>query len=98
MKEEFLRGNIMTKDATNEQDIDRYVVHIQENKDGELYIEFPRKLMSKLGWMVGDDIEWNETEIFENWGEHAGMSLSNSSKLFRDADEARKKAISIDME
>ena len=88
----------MTKDATNEQDIDRYVVHIQENKDGELYIEFPRELMSKLGWIIGDDIEWNETEICEDWGEHAGFSLSNSSKLFRDADEARRTAISIDLE
>jgi hypothetical protein len=98
MKEEFLRGNIMTKDSTNEQDIDRYVVHIQENKDGELYITFPRELMSKLGWMIGDDIKWNETEICEDWGEHKGFTLSNKSKLFRDADEARRMAISIHME
>ena len=87
MKEEFLRGNIMTKEDTNEQDIDRYVVHIQENKDGELYIEFPRVLMSKLGWMIGDDVEWEESEICEDWGEHKGFTLSNKSKLFRDTEE-----------
>ena len=98
MKNMAERGNIMVQDSTNEQDIDHYVVHIQENKDGELYIAFPRELMSKLGWMIGDDIEWNEAEICENWGEHAGFTLSNPSKLFRDADEARKTAISIDME
>ena len=95
MKNMAERGNIMVQDSTNEQDIDHYVVHIQENKDGELYIAFPRELMSKLGWMIGDDIEWMAPPRL---GEHAGFTLSNSSKLFRDADEARKIAISIDME
>ena len=81
-----------------EQNNDCYVEKVQEMPSGELFIELPQKLIDQLGWEVGDDVEWDEVEICEDWGEHKGFTLSNKSKLFRDADEARKKAISIDME
>ena len=88
----------MTKDDTSEQNNDRYVTKVQEAPNGELFVELPQKLIDQLGWEVGDDVEWDEVEICEDWGEHKGITLSNKSKLFRDADEARKKAVSIDME
>jgi hypothetical protein len=65
-------------------------IELQKNSDGELYIEFPSELMDKLEWKLGDDIDVGEIK--------GHFSLNNRSKLFRDADEARKKAISIDME
>jgi hypothetical protein len=82
----------------SEQNNDHYVAKVQESSSGELFIELPQKLMDQLGWEVGDDVEWQDTEICEDWGEHAGLTLSNKSKLFRDADEALKQAVSIDME
>ena len=89
---------MMTKDDTSEQNNDHYVTKVQETPSGELFVELPQKLIDQLGWEVGDDVEWDEVEICEDWGEHKGITLSNKSKLFRDADEARKKAVSIDME
>ena len=88
----------MTKDDVSEQNNDHYVTKVQEAPNGELFVELPQKLIDQLGWEVGDDVEWNEVDICEDWGEHKGITLSNKSKLFRDADEARKKAVSIDME
>ena len=69
------------------QNNDYYIVKVQETPDGEPFIEFPQKLIDQLGWEVGDDVEWDEVEICEDWGEHKGITLSNKSKLFRDADK-----------
>jgi hypothetical protein len=88
----------MTKDNTCEQNNDRYVVKVQEAPNDELFVELPQKLIDQLGWETGDEVEWDESDICEDWGEHKGLILSNKSKLFRDADEARKKAVSIGME
>ena len=81
-----------------EQNSDHYVAKVKEMPSGELFVELPQKLIDQLGWEVGDDVEWGETEICEDWGEHLGITLSNKSKLLRDADEARKEAVSIHME
>jgi hypothetical protein len=51
---------------------------------GELCIRLPDELIDQLGWEVDDDVEWEESEICEDWGEHKGFTLSNKSKLFRD--------------
>jgi hypothetical protein len=91
-------NKIMTKDDVNEQNNDHYVTKVQEMPNGELFVELPQKLIDQLGWEVDDDVEWEESEMCEDWGEHKGFSLSNKSKLFRDAEEARKKLVSIDME
>jgi hypothetical protein len=74
------------------------VVKVQEAPNGELFIELPQKLIDQLGWEAGDEVEWDESEICEDGGERKRLVLSNKSKLFRDDDEARKKAVSIDIE
>ena len=74
----------MTKDDANEQNNDNYVTKVQQMPNGELLVELPQKLIDQLGWEVGDDVEWEESEICEDWGEHKGFTLSNKSKLFRD--------------
>ena len=75
------------KKEDKEQNNDRYVVKVQETPSGELFVELPQKLIDQLGWGVGDDVEWDELEIWEEWGEHKGFTLSNKSKLIRDAEE-----------
>jgi hypothetical protein len=47
---------------------------------GELCIRLPDALVERLGWEIGDEIEWGETEICEYWGEHDGFVLSNLTK------------------
>ena len=58
----------------------RVIVKVQESPNGELFIELPQNLLDKLGWKIGDEVEWKETEICEDRGEHTGFTLSNLSK------------------
>jgi antitoxin component of MazEF toxin-antitoxin module len=76
-------------------DVQRRVVKIErldasdsDDEAGELCIRLPDELMEQLGWEVGDEVEWEETEIGEDWGEHKGFILSNLTKNpNRDHDE-----------
>ena len=81
------------KDKTSEQDIDQkqWVVNVEhvdecatENlavrKVGELCIRFPDELMEQLGWEIGDEIEWGETDIHDDRDEHKGFTLSNLTR------------------
>jgi len=88
----------MNEELDGEQDNGHYIVKVQETPDGESFVELPQELIDQLGWEAGDAVEWNETEICEDWGEHMGLVLSNQSKRFREATEAIKQAVSIDME
>jgi|TARA_R100000049_G_C1877451_1_gene34989 hypothetical protein len=81
--------NIMNKTDTNEQDIDqkKWAVKVEhldatdpDRGVGELCIRLPDELMEQLGWEIGDEVEWGETEICEDWGEHKGFILSNLTK------------------
>ena len=36
-----------------------YVVEVQENENGELFIEFPDELIDELGWKEGDILNWD---------------------------------------
>jgi len=36
----------------------RYTIDVQENAEGELFIEFPPALMAEAGWKEGDDLVW----------------------------------------
>jgi len=35
-----------------------YTVEVQEDKDGELFIEFPAELLNQMGWAEDTLIEW----------------------------------------
>ena len=54
----------------------QYIVKVKENTDGEQYLEIPQDLLNSLGWKVGDEVEWEQIEICEKWGEHLGLTLS----------------------
>jgi hypothetical protein len=84
-----IKDNIMTKDKTSEQDIDQkqWVVKVEhldatdpDRGVGELCIRLPDELMDRLGWEIGDEIEWEETEICDDQGEQDGFTLSNLTK------------------
>jgi hypothetical protein len=83
------KDNIMNKDKPNEQDINQkqWIVKVEHLDDtdpdrgvGELCIRFPDELMEQLGWEIGDEVEWVETEISKGWGDHKGCILSNLTK------------------
>lgn len=38
---------------------DNYIIEVQENQDGELFIEFPDDLIEELGWVEGDILFWD---------------------------------------
>ena len=35
-----------------------YILEIQEDNDGELFIVFPEELIEELGWEEGDILDW----------------------------------------
>lgn len=36
-----------------------YIIEIEEDQDGELFIQFPEELIEELGWETGDILSWN---------------------------------------
>lgn len=36
----------------------KYTIEVQENEDGEPFIEFPDEVMDQVGWKEGDNIKW----------------------------------------
>jgi hypothetical protein len=80
-----------------------YTVKIEDATDpdcdlGDLCVKIPDELLKKLDWREGDEVKWEETEIWEEEGEQKGVTLVNRTKLFRDAEVALRQAISTDME
>lgn len=36
-----------------------YIIEIQEDEFGDLFIEFPDELIEELGWQEGDVLNWD---------------------------------------
>ena len=36
-----------------------YIIEIEEDQDGELFIQFPEELIEEFGWETGDILSWN---------------------------------------
>jgi len=36
-----------------------YIIEIQEDQDGELFIQFPEEIIEELDWQEGDILSWN---------------------------------------
>jgi len=36
-----------------------YILEVQEDEDGELYIIFPNELIEELNWHEGDILNWD---------------------------------------
>jgi bifunctional DNA-binding transcriptional regulator/antitoxin component of YhaV-PrlF toxin-antitoxin module len=55
-----------------------YILEIQENEDGELYIELPDEVIEELGWKEGDILSWDlkgEGVILSRLNEEAGYEV-----------------------
>ena len=57
-----------------------YRVEVQEHEEGYVFIELPPELLEQLGWEVGDDLVWEETELCDDNGEVQGLVLSHPIK------------------
>lgn len=51
--------------------------------ENELCVKFPDELMESLGWEIGDRVEWERTEIWDDDGESFGYTLRNLTKETR---------------
>ena len=58
---------------------DFYRVEVQEADDGSVFMELPPELLEKLGWEVGDELLWEETELCYDDGEAQGLVLSRAA-------------------
>ena len=52
---------------------------IKEDPTHGTYIELPPELLETLGWTVGTQFQWSETEVCGNTGEHPGLILEKVS-------------------
>lgn len=34
------------------------IIQVQEDKDGELFLQFPQQMIDDLGWSEGDELAW----------------------------------------
>lgn len=52
---------------------------IKEDPTHGTYIELPPELLETLGWTEGTQLQWSETEVCGNTGEHPGLILEKVS-------------------
>ena len=52
-----------------------YRTTVQEDAEGNAFIELPPELLKQLDWNEGDELEWDETELWEDDGEFKGLVL-----------------------
>ena len=52
-----------------------YRATVQEDAEGNAFIEFPPELLKQLDWNEGDDLVWDETELCDDDGEFKGAVL-----------------------
>ena len=49
-----------------------YRTTVQEDAEGNAFIELPSELLKQLDWNEGDDLVWDETELCDDDGEFKG--------------------------
>ena len=52
-----------------------YKVTVQEDEEGNAFIELPPELLNSLGWKEDDELVWDETELCDDDGEFKGIVL-----------------------
>ena len=48
---------------------------VQEDAEGNAFIEIPPELLKQLDWNEGDDLVWDETEVCDDDGEFKGAVI-----------------------
>ena len=57
-----------------------YSTTVQEDAEGNAFIEIPAEVLTQLDWNEGDELEWDETELWEDDGEFKGAVLYKKSE------------------
>ena len=52
-----------------------YSTTVQEDAEGNAFIEIPAEILTHLGWNEGDDLVWEGTEVCEDTGEFKGAVI-----------------------
>ena len=52
-----------------------YRATVQEDAEGNAFIELPPELLKQLDWNEGDDLVWDETEVCDDDGEFKGAVI-----------------------
>ena len=52
-----------------------YSATVQEDAEGNAFIEIPAEVLTHLGWNEGDDLVWDEMEVTEDYGEFKGAVI-----------------------
>lgn len=58
-----------------------YILEIQEDQDGEFFIQFPDEVVEELGWKEGDVLSWDLK------GEGIVLSRVNDGIGYEEVDE-----------
>ena len=52
-----------------------YKVTVQEDEEGNAFIELKTELLNQLGWKAGDAVEWEEYPVDGGEGEYIGAFI-----------------------
>ena len=52
-----------------------YSATVQEDAEGNAFIELPPELLKQLDWNEGDDLVWEGTEVCDDDGEFKGAVI-----------------------
>lgn len=53
-----------------------YTVKVEEDSEtGEQILPLPDELLNEMGWVEGDELVLEETEIWEDHGSYAGLTM-----------------------
>ena len=52
-----------------------YSATVQEDAEGNAFIELPAEILSQLDWNEGDDLVWEGTEVCDDDGEFKGAVI-----------------------
>jgi len=48
---------------------------VQEDAEGNAFIEIPEEILTHLGWKEGDELVWEVTEVCDDDGESKGAVI-----------------------
>lgn len=52
---------------------------VKESPELGVYIELPAELLAELNWDENTEVQWSETEVCAETGEHIGLILERVS-------------------
>ena len=62
-----------------------YTATVQEDAEGNAFIELPPELLSQLDWIEGDELVWDETEVDDDGKFKRAVIYKNKDKKSKNA-------------